>query len=355
MSNLNFHSLLVDGLLSFILFAGSVNLPVKQIKKTIPEISVLAISATLLSVVIVAELTYLFVQHFEITYINHIACYLFGAIISPTDPVAVLGMLKRLHAPSSLTSKIAGESLFNDGIGIVVFTIIVGTLNTGTEPTFSKFVGAFITQAFGGLIYGYLLSKGIISILEWEGRKSHSLSIILSLTTLFVTTGGYTVANLIGISGPIAMVISGIVFSEWLESTSQDFDSKPFLIFWELIDDIFNMLIYTLIGLELITINYSEYWYVFMIVSLFIVLLARYVSVFVPLQIMSFWRDISHNHMNVVAWGGLRGGLALALALSIPESPARDMILIMTYTIVCFSTIVQSITIKYFLPKESSV
>ena len=269
----------------------------------------------------------------------------FGALISPTDPIAVLSILKISGAPKSLETKIAGESLFNDGVGVVVFLVLLGVAIGSDEATTSHIIGLFALESFGGILFG--LGLGYVGFLMLSGVDNYQVE---ALITLALVSGGYALAEVLHISAPIAIVVAGLLIGNkgrmfaMSDKTRERLDN-----FWELIDEILNAVLFLLIGVEILILTLSKQ---FMIAGLFaipIVLLARLICVGTPIQLMKKFRTFSPHATTILTWGGLRGGISVALALSIPAVPAREPLLVITYFVVVFSILVQGLTLKKVL------
>ena len=345
-SDIHFSSLLLNGLLSFLLFAGALSIDFEAMKKHKWEIGLLAIVSTLLSTALVAIAVHVLFAWVGMDLPWIYAC-LFGALISPTDPIAVLATFKNLGAPHFLEVSIAGESLFNDGVGIVLFTTLFELLTHTGQPTPGHVLGLFLQQAVGGIVYGFTI--GIIAL--WLCRQTQDAKLML-LTTLAVVTGAYTFALWIGISGPIAMVVSGI----WIGCGLRQNEHFNFLeSIWETIDEILNAVLFLLLGFELLdfVIPNHSIWIALSVIPIIIGI--RFITVSIPIRLLPKHKR-KPGFIRLLTWGGLRGGLAVALALSLPHGYARNIILTLTYTIVSFSVIVQGLTMKpmvrYFYPKK---
>ena len=337
----NFHHLLMNGLLSFLLFAGSLTIDFSEFKSRKMEISLLATISTIVSTLLVAICTYylLPVLHVQLPFLY---CLLFGALISPTDPIAVLATFKQIGAPKKLAVCVAGESLFNDGVGIVLFLTIYQLTFNNIPVTFQNVSLLFLEQALGGMAYGIIL--GWVAL-----RLSHAVKDpkIIILLTIAIVTGGYSLALAIDISGPLAMVVAGMFLGNKMganKTTTKRNDTLK--VFWEIIDELLNAVLFLLIGFELlvIQINLDILWMT--LATIPVVLMVRLLTVAIPMKALQLKRSHDPYTVTVLTWGGLRGGLAVALALSIPPSPYRDIIVAVTYGVVIFSVVVQGLTIK---------
>lgn len=341
LGKINFHNLLMNGMLSFLLFAGALNVDINQLKNQKWEIGVLAILSTIVSTLLVGVLTYYLLLFLNLS-VPLIYCFMFGALISPTDPIAVLATFKKLGAPSQLNVTVAGESLFNDGVGIVLFLTFYHLASTGTQPTIENVSLLFLQQAIGGIIYG-----AVIGLIAYFLIKPINDSKIEILITLAVVTGGYALAQGLGLSGPLAMVVAGIFIGNRGRNFSMSEETRISLdTFWELVDEVLNALLFSLIGLELLRITYTHDTIYASLIAIPLVLLVRCITVATPMWFFKRRRKYTPYFTSILIWGGLRGGLGVALALALPPSPHRSLILAMTYAVVMFSVIVQGLSVK---------
>jgi len=349
LARLDFHSLLLNGMLSFLLFAGSLTVDLNDFLSQKWEIATLASVGTIVSTILIALLMYYFLIVVSLP-LPFIYCLFFGALISPTDPIAVLAMCKEVNAPRKLSVSIAGESLFNDGVGIVIFVSLYQLAFGGHPITFSSLILLFSREAIGGMAYGILL--GLFCYWLMKPINDYKIQVLI---TLAITTGGYLLARSIDVSGPLAMVVAGI----FLGNTGKRFKmskkmSEHLFTFWELIDEIMNALLFLLIGFELLLIPFDHQHIVAGLVAIPVVLLVRFLVVGVPISVFKIWRNYSPHVIKIMSWGGLRGGLAVALALSLPKSSERGLIVAMTYAVVLFSLLIQGTTIKALVRKSKA-
>jgi len=342
--SIDFNDLLLHGMLSFLLFAGALHVNINDLLQQKWIIVSLATVGIILSTFIVGGFawTVLNLMHFQVPFIY---CLLFGALISPTDPIAVLGILKVTSTPDSLRAKIAGESLFNDGIGVVLFIVLLKIASGGGEMTPWTVVQIFAQEALGGIAFG--LCIGWIAYRMLKKVDNYQVEI---LVTLALVMGGYALANVLHISGPLAIVVAGLLIGNHGRSFAMSAVTRDHLdMFWELIDEIMNAVLFVLIGLEIVILTLTTQYILAGIIMIPLVLLARLLSVGIPVAFLRLKRNFSPNVVKILTWGGLRGGISVALALSLPQSPYRDIFLAMTYIIVVFSIFVQGLTIKKLL------
>jgi len=338
--DVDFDETLLHGMLSFLLFAGALHVNLNDLAKQKWIIALLASVGVLTSTFLVGMLAWLIFNGLGI-HMPFIYCLVFGALISPTDPIAVLGVLKSVGVAKTLETKIAGESLFNDGIGVVVFLVMVGIATGSDQPEARHISLLLIQEAGGGAVFG-LLAGGLTFYLL-RSIDSYQVEVLL---TLALVMGGYAVASALHLSGPIAMVVAGLVIGNhgrllaMSETTREHLDS-----FWELVDEVFNAVLFVLIGLEILLLSYRGEYLLATIAIIPAVLLARFVSVGLPITVMRRYRRFSPRVIEILTWGGLRGGISVALALSLPSGPEREVILFATYAVVVFSILVQGLTI----------
>ncbi len=339
--SINFQDVLMNFMLSFLLFAGSVHINAGQLKKERIPVLILATASTLISTFLVGGMVWYLFAWFSQP-VPLIYCLLFGSLISPTDPVAVLGILKAAKIPTSLELKISGESLFNDGVAVVIFTTLLEVIHAGagqvTALTVSKL---FMQEALGGLLFGVLL--GYIGYWALRSIDDYKVEVLI---TLAIVLGGYRLAGYLHVSGPLAMVVAGIITgnkvkNEALSAISRDYLGK----FWELVDEILNAILFLLIGMGMLVIRLNTSVMVIGGCCILIVLLARWISVALPVLVLKRYIDFEKRVVTILTWGGLRGGISVALALSLPPAMHRDEFVPITYIIVVFSIIVQGLTI----------
>ncbi|WP_423062928.1 cation:proton antiporter [Candidiatus Paracoxiella cheracis] len=339
-ANINFPDLLLKGMLSFLLFAGALTIDFSSLKDQKWEIGILSSLSTIVSALIVGILVYYLLPLLSI-HLPLLYCLLFGALISPTDPIAVLATFKKIGVPKALKVCVAGESLFNDGVGIVIFATLYALTFNGTPITFEQVSLLFLKQAVGGIAYGLLL--GYVTNWLIKSINDHRIAILL---TLGAVTGGYAFALWLGISGPLAMVVTGILVGNKNIHKKQTKMSESLDIFWEVIDEILNAVLFLLIGFELLNIQASGLQIIAILGAIPLVLFVRLLTVAIPMKLIQLRRQHNPYTIAILTWGGLRGGLAVALALSLPPSDYRNFILAMTYGVVAFAVIVQGLSIK---------
>lgn len=344
LADIDFDKALLQGMLSFLLFAGALHINLGQLGKEKWAVAFLASVGVLISTIVVGYATYwlfLAVGHeIPLAY-----CLVFGALISPTDPIAVLTILKTMGAPVHLENKMAGESLFNDGVGVVVFTILL-ELATGEHAASAVSVlTLFAREAIGGAVFGLAAGYAVYRLLRQV--DDYEVEILL---TLALVMGGYALASALHISGPIAMVVAGLLIGNYgrrygmSEVTRQHIDT-----FWKLIDSILNAILFVLIGLEALLLHFKTTFLWVAALAIPLVLLARLVSVSLPALVPGLRHDFPPKVVIALTWGGLRGGISIALALSLPDVPWRDAIITVTYTVVVFSILVQGLTVVRIL------
>lgn len=344
---IDFHELLMDGMLSFLLFAGALNIDISHLQARKWEISLLASLGTVVSTVLVAVLVYWLVPVFGI-HLDFIYCLLFGALISPTDPIAVLALFKSLNAPRQMSVFLEGESLFNDGVGIVIFLSLYELAFSGHSISFSSVSTLFLQQAVGGLLYGAAL--GLLAYFLLKPIDDHKIEI---LVTLAIVSGGYAFAEWLHVSGPLAMVVAGLFIGNQGRYFYMSKKTRESLeTFWEVVDEVLNAVLFLLIGLELLIldIHLAELLLALLVIPL--VLIVRWLCVATPMSFFKRRQSYSPYMIYILTWGGLRGGLAVALALALPAIAERQTILTMTYAVVVFSILVQGLTMRPLLRKS---
>lgn len=343
--SIDFNKTLLQWMLCFLLFAGALHLNIDDLKEQKWSIGIFSTLSLIFSTLIIASFSYFLFWKIGID-IKFIYCLLFGALISPTDPIAVLGIIKKAGAPKNLETNIIGESLFNDGVGVVLFLVLLGSITGEIEGTgFTDILLLFIREAVGGCIMGLIFGG-----LTYKMMKSIDDYQVEILITLALVTGGSALATALHVSGPLAIIVAGLVIGNHASSFAMSEKTREHLyLFWELIDEILNAVLFILIGLEILILKFSTQYIIPVVIIIPVVLLARFISLGIPISILRMGKEFIPNATRVMTWGGLRGGLAVALALSLPFGTERDIILFMTYGIVVFSILIQGLTIKYLI------
>ena len=340
-AHIDFHFLLMNCMLSFLLFAGSLNISVEHMKSEKWEITALSIFTTISSAFVISAALYYLLPYFAIS-VPFVYCMLFGALISPTDPIAVIAILRKLGVPKTLEVKLAGESLFNDGVGIVLFITTFTVAFTTKSFSTHEVLLIFFREALGGIVYGIIIGFVASKLIKNINNKN-----IIIFVTLAITTGAYALANSIGLSGALAMVVAGIYVGNCRFDTSDnDHIKEEVLGFWEVIDETLNIILFLLIGLELLRIHYEDKIMLSALSVIPIVLIARYLMIALPISLFKLKKQYYPNIIFILTWGGLRGGLAVALALSVPRGFIHDLIIQLTFAVVIFSILIQGTTIK---------
>ena len=340
LGRIDFHETLMHGMLSFLLFAGALHVDFSALRRRFRAIGVMATAGTLISTFVIGTGTWLLAGWAGHS-IPFIWALVFGALISPTDPVAVLALFRTVPVPPSLKITLAGESLFNDGVGVVVFTVILGVAIQGGEPGFLHIGELFAVEVLGGVVLG--LIAGYVGYRTMYHLDEPNLEVLITLAVVMVC---YAAAIRLGASGPIAMVVAGLfIGNEGMKYALSERSRDHLQKFWSLLDEILNSVLFLLIGLEVLIIARTgfEYWMGLLVIP--VALAGRWLSVLLSIGVLSRWEAFTRGAVAVLTWGGLRGGIAVALALSLPAGEYRPFILSITYVVVLFSIIVQGLTV----------
>ena len=338
--SIDFSTVLMQGMLSMLLFAGALHVDLSRLKAYRWQVGALAVGSTIVSTALVGVATWLVFPWLGVE-LPLLYCLLFGALISPTDPIAVMGVLKTAGAPEDLALVIVGESLFNDGVGVVVFSLLLGVAVSGVVPTAGDSVLLLLREAGGGLMFGAAL--GYLAFRLLKSIDSYQVEVLL---TLAVVTGGYALASRLHVSGPLAMVVCGVIVGNGGRAIAMSDLTRRYVdLFWELIDEILNAVLFVLIGMEVVLVSFSGRTFVAAAAAIVLTLSARALTVGVPVALMKRSFKLPRGAGWVLTWGGLRGGISVALALSLPPGPQRDIVLALTYCIVVFSILGQGLTL----------
>ena len=338
--SIDFSDVLMQGMLSFLLFAGALHVDLRALRQYRWQIAVLALVGTMASTLVVGTGMWLVLPFIGVQ-LPFLYCLLFGALISPTDPIAVMGILNSAGAPKNLELVIAGESLFNDGVGVVIFALLLGVLTSGSAPTLTVAGGLLLREAGGGIAFGLVL--GYVTFRLLRSIDQYQVEVLLTLAAVM---GGYALASHLHVSGPLAMVVCGLMIGNGGRALAMSDHTRRYIdMFWELLDEILNAVLFVLIGLEVLLIAFTAPILVAGVVAIVVTLAARWITVGLPVGIAGTLFRLPHGSPRVLAWGGLRGGISVALALSLPVGAERESILALTYCVVVFSILVQGLTI----------
>lgn len=340
-NSIDFTEVLMGSMLNFLLFAGAIHISLHDLRKQRIPVMIFSTLGVIISTIVVGTIMY-FIFILLSAPIPFIQCLVFGALISPTDPIAVIGILKKANIRKSLEVKVAGESLFNDGVAVVLFAVLL-QLARGSEVnlTFLHISGLFLQEAGGGLVMGLLL--GYIASQGIKRINSYNVTVMI---TLAVVMGGYLITKYLHISGPLTMVAAGLVIGNYGKAIAMSHADKDYLDkFWELIDEILNAMLFLIIGFELLLIpNLQQYWLIGPI-TILVVLLARFFSIWLPIKFIPNIGSFDARTITILVWGGLRGGVSVALALTIDDHLHHNLFLAITYYVVVFSIVVQGLTV----------
>lgn len=348
-TSIDFKTVLLDIMLSFLLFAGALHTNFKELTIHRKPIIAFATLGTLLSTFLSGIVVYYLLQlvGFQVSFIY---CLLFGALISPTDPIAVLGIMKKVGAPKKLEIKIVGESLFNDGVGVVIFLTIYQIAKGGADISALDISKLFLIEVAGGLGLGLLL--GWITFKLLKSIDDYPTEVILTLAAVM---GGTLLAQKLHVSAPLAMVAAGLLIgTDAIRAKSMSEMTELYLDkFWELIDVLLNAVLFVMIGMELLVLTFNQSYIIAGIIAIPLLLLARYLSLLPPTQLYAKKLDFVPRTNLIMTWGGLRGGISIALALTLTQDMERELFLVMTYIIVVFSILVQGLTVGNLIKKNT--
>lgn len=341
---IDFSDVLMQGMLSFLLFAGALHVDLDALKKYRWQVATLALVGTVLSTLLVGLGLWLVLPWLGVT-LPLMHCLLFGALISPTDPIAVMGILKSAGAPKKLELVIAGESLFNDGVGVVIFSLLAGMAASGSAPSASVALELLLREAGGGIAFGLALGGLLFYMLK--SVDSYQVEVLLTLAAVM---GGYALASHLHVSGPLAMVVAGLITGNGGRALAMsDTTRRNVDMFWELLDEMLNAVLFVLIGMEVLLISFSAPLLLGGVAAIGVTLLARSLTVGMPVALLPGLFRLPPGSARVLTWGGLRGGISVALALSLPMGPGRSTVLALTYVVVVFSILVQGLSIGHVI------
>ncbi len=343
--NFDFHQLLMDGFLSFLLFAGAINFNIKDLEECKWEIITTSTLSVIGNICLIGVLLY-YTSNLLGLKLDFIYCLLFGSLIAPTDPMAVLSIFSKINAPRQMQIVISGESLFNDAFSIVFFITCYHIAVSQIEITAEQIITIMTRQIIGGSIYGIILGLlGRQLILPLKHFKSEVL------LTLAIAAGGYAFAEYLQLSGPLSMVITGIIIGSAMHPSESHHTCSFTNLknFWEIIDELLNSILFFLIGLEILVISHKHLNWSIAVLAIIIVLFSRVLCVGIPIELFKRFKPYPKHMTKIIIWSGLRGGLAVALALSLPHGEQRELILTMTYSVVLFSTFAQGLSLPWLV------
>lgn len=349
-TSIDFKTVLLDVMLSFLLFAGALHTNFQQLKIQRKPVLIFATLGTLISTFLAGVFVFYALKMINLE-VDFIYCLLFGALISPTDPIAVLGIMKKVGAPKKLETKIVGESLFNDGVGVVIFLTIYQIANGTTEFSFIKISELFLVEVIGGILLGLIIGWATYKLLK--SINDYDTEVIITLAAVM---GGTLIAQELHLSAPLAMVTAGLlVGTDTVRKSSMSEVTELYVDkFWELIDVLLNTILFVMIGMEILVLTLDLNYILAGFIVIPLLLLARYISLLLPIKLYSKKLDFVPKTNLIMTWGGLRGGISIALALSLTQSMERDLFLVITYVVVVFSILIQGLTVGKLIKKITS-
>jgi CPA1 family monovalent cation:H+ antiporter len=336
---LDFSDVLMQGMLSLLLFAGALHVDLSALKRFRWQVAFLALLGTAASTLLIG-----FGMYFALPWIGLplplLVCLLFGALISPTDPIAVLSILQSAGAPKTMETVIAGESLFNDGVGVVIFALLLGVLASGVVPSAGEAATLLLREAGGGVLFGWAL--GYLTFRLLKSIDQYQVEVMLTLAAVM---GGYALASHLHVSGPLAMVVAGLIIGNGGRAKAMsDITLRYVDMFWELVDEMLNAVLFVLLGMEVLLVDISSTLLWGGLAAIIVTLAARALTVGLPVAAAGRHFGLPKGSSAVLTWGGLRGGISVALALSMPAGSSRDAVLTLTYCVVVFSILGQGLT-----------
>jgi Na+:H+ antiporter len=348
LSGINFEETVFHGMLAFILFAGALQIDIDELKSAKWPIAITTIASTFISTIILGLLFYFLLNQLGFSNVSLLYAMLFGAILSPTDPIAVLAIVKKMNASKHLETTIIGESLFNDCVALVFFLVLIELINAkGGGNTIASTIQFLLSEIGGGVLFGLII--GWLAYYMLLHTNNYYIELLI---TLAVTTGGYALAEDLHFSAPLSMVIAGIVIGNHGRFIVMDGHTHKYVgIFWEMIDEVLNAVLFLLLGLEMMVINASLPVIILATICIFIALFARFVSIAIPLTIMKPFYKAQKGTIAILTWGGLRGALSIAMVLSLQDHMIKQLFLPCVYFVVIFSIAIQGLTFNRLLKR----
>ena len=352
LSHINFQEIVFHGMLSFLLFAGALQINIEDLKSTKLLIAITATLSTFISTLLIGFAFYFLAKSLGYASISLLYALLFGAILSPTDPFSVLSIITKMSASKKLETTIVGESLFNDGVAIVLFVTILEVIKTAgstqvSHLQISNVIALLLYQAGGGLLFG-----GILGWIAYRMLLRIDAYQVALLITVAVATGGYALADKFNVSGPLAMVVAGVIIGNQGRSRAMTDQTRKYVdSFWEVIDEILNAVLFLLIGIEMMTLHLTGNIAIFGLACIVIALIARYISLAIPLTLLRPFHKTNWGTLILLTWGGLRGALSIAMVLSLQQQHIKEIFLPCIYFVVFFAIAVQGLTFGRILKK----
>ena len=342
LTSINFSSVVLDMMLSFLLFAGALHTDFSLLRKVLTPILTFATLGVTISTFVIGGMLFYALQLIGQP-VDFIYCLLFGALISPTDPIAVMSILKKAGVPKTIEAKITGESLFNDGIGVVVFLSVLQVARLGAEQVGAGYVvGLLAQEVLGGLALGLLL--GFVGFRLMKRIDHYPTEVLI---TLAIVTGGYSAAQLLHLSGPLAVVMAGLFLGNTQHRGSMSDVTATYINkFWEMIDEVLNAILFVLIGLEVLVISFNLSYILVGLLAALITIVVRYLALAMPSVVFGFRKGFEPHTLRIMTWGGLRGGISIALALSLDPTAEKPLLVAITYVVVLSSLLIQGLTLE---------